>query len=59
MKSRAETDWEKLTVISFHLAKNTTKLKMKTINDGNTKQINVNKPFLGVDFVKSSDLLEV
>lgn len=32
---------------------------MKTLNDGNTKQIHVNKPFWGVNFVKSSDLLEV
>lgn len=29
---------------------------MKTVNDGNTKKINVNKSYFGVDFVKSPDL---
>lgn len=36
--------------ILFHLPKNTTKLKMKTTNDGNTKKVSVNKPFFGCRF---------
>lgn len=40
---------------SFHLAKNITELKMKTINNGSTMQINENKPF-SVDFVESFDM---
>lgn len=29
---------------------------MKTMNDGNTKKINMNKSYFGVDIVKNSDL---
>lgn len=36
--------------ISFHLAKNTTALKMKTMNDGNTKKMSANKPHSGCRF---------
>lgn len=50
----------KTVCISFHLAKNTTKLKMKTMNDGTAKKSDANKPFFfWVDFLKSSDWQEV